>query len=68
MATAVSKTLQSCLLSVHVEGTGSCRKRNDTLLWRQKPLPLEPQIRRVFFNNLLEGKICNPLNAPASDR
>ena len=42
MATAVSKSLQSCLLAVQVEGTGSCRKRKDTLLWRQKPLPLEP--------------------------
>jgi len=42
MAPAVSKPLQSCLLSVHVEGTGSCRKPKDTLLWRQKPLPFEP--------------------------
>jgi len=33
-ATAVSKPLQSCLSSVKVEGTGSCRKRKDTLLWR----------------------------------
>jgi hypothetical protein len=53
MATAVSKLLHSCLLSARVEGTGSCRKHKDTLLWRQKPLPLEPQIRWVFFNSLL---------------
>ena len=56
-ATAVSKSLQSCLLSAHVEGTGSCRKCKETLLWRQKPLPLEPQIRLVFFNNLLVDKM-----------
>ena len=42
MVTAVSKPLQSCLLSVHVEGTRSCRKLTETLLWRQKPLPFEP--------------------------
>ena len=24
------------------------------VLWRQKPLPLEPHIRWVFFNNLLQ--------------
>jgi len=56
MVTAVSKSLQSCLLSARVEGTGSCRKRKDTLLWRQKPLPFKPQIGWVFFNNLVERK------------